>query len=161
MIRAAVLLLTLGTAASAGDLAVTFTEGAPKDRFDIINTGNCPLPAGLLTIDLEGTAGGLIFDVTGTGAGVDVFQPFEAVSGGAALTALPQVTDGDTRIDLALAALPAGAALAFTIDIDDTLGTRAITVTGSEMGGAMLRFDGRSAPFDAAARAVLTLPCAD
>lgn len=161
MIRAAVLLLTLGTAASAAELTVSFTEGAPKDRFDIINTGDCAIAPGLLTVDLSETAGGLVFDVTGTGAGVEVFQPFEVAAGSTALTALPRVTDGDTRIDLSLAALPAGAALAFTIDIDDTLGTRAITVTGSELSGAMVRFGEQRAPFNARARAVLTLPCAD
>lgn len=149
--------LAFATPASA-DLSVAFVEGAPKDRFRIVNTGACAVGPGSLQIDLGDAVGGLIFDVTGNGAGVEVFQPFEVSSGGAALTALPRVVDGDQRIDLALAVLPAGAELSFTIDVDDTAGTRAITVSGSEMAGAVVRFDGASGAFDGRARAVVSTP---
>ena len=156
MFRSPLLPVLLVCAAPAtADLSVTFTEGAPKDRFRIVNDGACATVPGLLEIDLSGAAGGLVFDVTGAGAGVEVFQPFEVEGDGAALTALPRVADGDRRIDLPLAALPAGAELSFTIDIDDTVSARGITVSGSELSGAVVRMSGRTAPFGQGARAAL------
>lgn len=157
MIRlvAPAVLACLAPAFAQADISVTFIEGAPKDRFVIANTGTCDLPAGVLQIDVSDAVGGLIFDVTGDGAGVEVFQPFELASGGAVLTALPQVVDGDQRIDLPLGPFPAQAEISFTIDMDDTAGTRGITVNGSELAGAVVRRGEVSAPFDASARAIL------
>lgn len=118
---------------------VTFREGAPKDRFTIINTSGCGLGAMDVTVDLSGSAAGLIFDVTAQGAGVQVFQPFDVVAGEELLLSTPQVRDGDTDVTLALSALPAGQAVAFTIDVDDTIGAREITVSRSEISGAGVR----------------------
>ncbi|SLN16085.1 hypothetical protein PSA7680_00433 [Pseudoruegeria aquimaris] len=131
----AVALACLGSAAQAG-LLVRFVEGAPKDRFEIRNEGTCPTAAGTLMLDLSKSAGGLIFDVTGRGAGVEVFQPFEMVAGAEALASLPKVRDGQDRLELAIENLPPGGLIAFTIDVDDTLGARAITVSGAEIAGA-------------------------
>ena len=64
---------------AAADIVVRFDEGAPKDSFTITNADNCALPLTAITIDLAGSAAGLIFDVTGSGAGVSVFQPFQLV----------------------------------------------------------------------------------
>ncbi|MCY6382107.1 aggregation factor core [Hoeflea prorocentri] len=118
------------------DLQVRFDEGAPKDRFTITNTGACALGAASLTIDLGGSPYGLIFDVTGKGAGVEVFQPFELVSGGEVLNTVPRVSDGDSAVTLDLTGLDAGASLAFTIDVDDTADALEITVSDSEIVGA-------------------------
>ncbi len=123
---------TTGTAA----LAVAFHEGAPKDRFVFRNAGSCDLEGMDITLDLSTSASGIIFDVTGTGAGVEVFQPFEIISGKAFVASQPSVGDGDTRLTLRLNSLPAGKEVAFTIDVDDTGGTREITVSDSEMRGA-------------------------
>ena len=87
---------------AAADILVRFDEGAPKDRFTITNTGNCALPLTSVTIDLTGSAAGLIFDVTGSGAGVSVFQPFQLVLGGEHVSTLPQVKDGDRAVSLKL-----------------------------------------------------------
>lgn len=143
------------------DLDLRFVEGAPKDRFSVTNTGPCPLGPGTLTFDLSGAAGGLIFDTTGTGAGVEVFQPFVLVSGMEQVLGQPQVSDGDTRVALNLRGLEPGGTVAFTIDVDDTGGGREITVSGSEIAGAIARLDGVqkvSAAFDARARATLPMP---
>ena len=51
------------------DLDVRFLEGAPKDRFIFHNNSNCSLETARLVLDLSGSSAGLIFDVTGKGAG--------------------------------------------------------------------------------------------
>ena len=121
---------------SFADLQVRFDEGAPKDRFTISNTDSCSLGATAITIDLRGSPYGLIFDVTGRGAGVEVFQPFELSQGGEYLNAYPEVLDGDNQLTLDLNGLAAGASLSFTIDVDDTANNREITVSGAEIMGA-------------------------
>ena len=120
------------------DLRVIFEEGAPKDRFSIVNVSRCDLGAARVTIDLEGSPYGLIFDTTGRGAGVEVFQPFELVSGGDQIHSLPKVMDGDTQITLALTGVGAGQTLAFTIDVDDTKTDQEIIVSDGEITGAMV-----------------------
>lgn len=135
--------ITLGAAVAAmfgsaapADVVVTFRDGAPKDRFEITNTGDCPVPAVSVLIDLATSPSGLIFDVTGEGVGVEVFQPFEVVSGGDFIGGASSLTDGDQRLQLDLLGLPAGQTVAFTTDLDDTLGGQEITVSGSEIAGA-------------------------
>ncbi len=121
---------------AAADILVRFDEGAPKDRFTITNTGNCALPLTSVTIDLTGSAAGLIFDVTGSGAGVSVFQPFQLVLGGEHVSTLPQVKDGDRAVSLKLKGLGPNQRVAFTIDVDDTAGASETMVSGSEIKGA-------------------------
>ena len=121
---------------SLADLQVRFDEGAPKDRFTITNTDGCSLGSAAITIDLRGSPFGLIFDVTDRGAGVEVFQPFELSQGGEYLNAYPEVLDGDNQITLDLNGLAAGASISFTIDVDDTVNNREITVSGTEILGA-------------------------
>ncbi|MFK7835107.1 MAG: aggregation factor core [Sulfitobacter sp.] len=139
MFRLSALALILCTSAAQADLTVRFDEGAPKDRFTLTNTGDCAVPAARVTLDLGTAPAGLIFDVTGTGAGVEVFQPFELVAGAENLNVLPTVLDGDTAIELDLRGLGQGQSVAFTIDVDDTGGGREITVSGSEIAGATVR----------------------
>ena len=87
-------------------------------------------------MDLSTSQGALIFDVTNQGAGVEVFQPFEVVAGQDAFSAMPTIVDGQNLVELPISNLRPGANIAFTIDVDDTLGGREITVTGSEISGA-------------------------
>ena len=138
MLRAtAAISLALGAAAPAvADVLVEFSEGAPKDRFTITGLATCPLGRADVMIDLSGWTAGLIFDVTGSGAGVEVFQPFENVSSTADLIKATDVRDGDTRISLTLRDITQGVSVAFTIDVDDTAGTRETVVSGSEILGA-------------------------
>ncbi|QBF32911.1 aggregation factor core [Thalassococcus sp. S3] len=123
---------------AAADLDVRFVEGAPKDRFELVNTSACATGPISVRLDLSGSAGGLIFDVTEAGAGVEVFQPFELAEGADALAALPSVADGDDVLTLDLIDLPADTRVSFTIDVDDTLGGREITVSGAEIEGALV-----------------------
>ncbi|WP_147106889.1 aggregation factor core [Tateyamaria sp. syn59] len=127
------------------DLTVSFRDGAPKDRFTLNYDGACALDRLDVQIDLGAAPAGLIFDTTPAGAGVQVFQPLEWVSGTASTS---DVTDGDTLLSLSLDDVRPGASWAFTVDIDDTTSTRQITVDGSEMAGAMLWADDQSAAFD-------------
>ncbi|MEM6385247.1 MAG: aggregation factor core [Pseudomonadota bacterium] len=124
------------------DVLVRFVEGAPKDRFDIVAGANlCGETPVSVIIDLEGSAGALIFDVSETGAGVEVFQPFELVAGRDHVTSHSPVSDGDTSLRLDLDGLSKGKKVAFTIDVDDTIGAREITVTDAEIAGASVRLE--------------------
>jgi hypothetical protein len=145
-------------APALADLRVEFREGAPKDRFVVVNDGVCALPAQVVSIDLGPSAGRLIFDTTGAGAGVEVFQPLDVTDGAAFLAVQPSARDGQTRLDLSLKALPAGARVELTTDLDDTVGQRAITVSGSEITGAVLTTASATAQFDASASATLPMP---
>lgn len=137
---AMITILSLVAPAAMADVTVSFIESAPKDRFVISNAACATGPVNV-TIDLSPSAGALIFDVTGSGAGVEVFQPFELVSGGAQVTKIPVVQDGDQVLTLELAGLVPGTDVAFTIDLDDTIQSREITVAGSEISGAKVVVD--------------------
>ncbi|MFT6224855.1 MAG: hypothetical protein ACJA1F_002712 [Paracoccaceae bacterium] len=143
------------------DIAFSFKEGAPKDRFTITNAGGCSIETATIMLDLSKSKSGLIFDVTGNGAGVEVFQPLMMVVGADALRTIPSVEDGDNRIRLDIAQLAAGKEISFTIDVDDTMGGREITVSGSEIEGAQVTFsqNGRieTAIFDSTARGLIKL----
>lgn len=143
------------------NLAVSFDEGAPKDRFTFANTGSCAITNAQILLDLSSSKSGLIFDVTGKGAGVEVFQPMEMTAGAQALLSVPEVKDGDNQIRLDIGELKAGQSIAFTIDVDDTAGTREITVSGSEIAGAKVRYSqegtSKTAVFARNARATVQL----
>ncbi|WP_164661226.1 aggregation factor core [Tropicibacter sp. Alg240-R139] len=149
----------MSASAAQAELSVTFIESAPKDRFVISNSGSCDIVSGTLRLELSSSKGALIFDVTGSGAGVEVYQPFELIEGRSALSKIPSVMDGQTALDLDIDHLKSGASIAFTIDVDDTLGAREITVTGSEISGATLHLTQgnrtNSAAFSSAATATL------
>ncbi len=132
--------VTFSTMAHA-DISVTFIEGAPKDRFTIENAGGCVLDGATMTIDLGASQAGLIFDTTSKGAGVEVFQPFELVAGVDFIQSKPAVRDGDKSVDLLLRDLPRQESIAFTVDVDDTMGGREITVSNTEIEGAVVRLN--------------------
>lgn len=147
-------------APASADIAVRFIEGAPKDRFVVAAAGDlCADGPVRVTVDLAGSAGALIFDVTGAGAGVEVFQPFELVSGAALVTGATAVKDGDTALTLELSDLGPAEEVAFTIDVDDTIGAREITVNGAEITGARVAVEAdgtrAEAAFDQTARATV------
>lgn len=132
------LIATLAATTASADITVTFRDGAPKDRFTITQNAPCAIGPATLVLDLGTAPAGLIFDTTSTGAGVEVFQPFEWVSAPAGMDTTPQVGDGDTGLALDLPNLTPQLPLAFTIDLDDTTSTRQITVSGSEVAGAQV-----------------------
>ena len=136
-ISALILFFAVSTPALA-DLQVQFDEGAPKDRFTISNLGDCEMGATLVSIDLSGSPYGLIFDTTGSGAGVQVFQPFELTAGKDKLASIPVVKDGQNKITLDLLGLKPREVVSFTIDVDDTVNNREITVADAEIAGATI-----------------------
>lgn len=144
------------------DVNVKFIEGAPKDKFVLTNVGICEHTGLEVTLDLTGSASGLIFDVTESGPGVEVFQPFRIVSGQDLLAVTPRVADGDKSITLSLDKFGKGQSVAFTIDVDDTSGAREITVSNDEIHGATVtiatsteRFSGS---FDSNSKAIVSIP---
>lgn len=131
----AVCIATPSVAAFA-DVKIRFVESAPKDRFVVTNTGNCELQDVVLKVDLTDTRGQLIFDTTESGAGVEVFQPFEQREGDVVLISSASVSDGDKSLSVRIASLPANEQVSFTIDVDDTLSNSElgqIRVTGAEI----------------------------
>lgn len=120
---------------------VSFIESAPKDRFVIENVGGCSLDDVTVSIDLTQSEGRLIFDTTATGAGVEVFQPFEIRSGDLKLVSSVDVKDGDTGLAININSLHPGKSVSFTIDVDDTLTSSElgkIRVTGAEIENAQV-----------------------
>ena len=157
--------LTLCSAPALADIEVTFLESAPKDRFTFTNTGACDLGPAILSLDLSGSAAGLIFDTSGDGAGVEVFQPYETVAGAEVLEAITPVSDGDAQIALTVSGLAPGQSVGFTIDVDDTLrdsNLGQIRVSDSEIKGATaaVSFADQTSNgvFDATSRATLRAP---
>ena len=142
MFRILAVLILLAWQPARADLQVTFTESAPKDRFEIRNSGECALRHLVLEIDLAPSAGRLIFDTTATGAGVEVFQPFEVTSGGIELMSSATVADGDSSLSLGIQSLAPGQAVSFTIDVDDTLPAGELgptRVANSEISGGLVK----------------------
>ena len=120
------------------DITVRFVESAPKDRF-VIASDTCPLRNVDVLIDLTGSAGALIFDVTAAGAGVEVFQPVEVQSG--TVVASP-VTDGDQQLSFSINELRAESEVIISADLDDVLADSSlgqIRVAGAELDGAAVR----------------------
>lgn len=122
-----------------------FIESAPRDRFSIQNTSTEGWLIHTIQLDLDGTEGKLIFDVTAQGAGVEVFQPFRDENDGEAnLVSTPEVLDGDTKIKLEFENFTSGQQYQFSIDVDDQLTQSElgqIRVSGSEMMGATMTLD--------------------
>ena len=101
-------------------MTVKFVESAPKDWFSITNNSDCGLMDIKVTVDLSNSVGQLIFDTTGSGAGVEVFQPFEVREGSITLDSGYDVVDGDRMLMLNIGVLNPGDTASFTIDVDDT-----------------------------------------
>ena len=118
--------ITLSQTAQA-NIEIDFREGAPKDRFIIKNIGQCEFNDLEVTIDLSNSDGKLIFDTTASGAGVEVFQPFEVTEGNMQLANDSVIFDGSNKIKLNISNLAPQKVASFTIDVDDTL-------TNSELG---------------------------
>ena len=146
---------------AAADLTARFYEGAPTDRFEIEYSGACPLTDLVVEIDLGASAAGLILDVTGSGAGVNVYQPLAVVAGGALLSDEPAVQDGDTLITLPVSRLDAGDRIVFTLDVDDTMGAGPTMISGAEIAGAQISIErvygASTADFDETAIATLKI----
>ncbi|MCV2401270.1 hypothetical protein OFY17_00085 [Marinomonas sp. C2222] len=147
------------------NLDARFIESAPKDRFVLSNTSQCDIQNITANIDLSNSTGKLIFDTTATGAGVEVFQPFEASNSNMQLTNGNKVNDGATGLSVKIATLKANDSVHFTIDVDDTLKRSElgnIRVSGSEIENATIEITAKDqtaskAAFDNRGKASLAL----
>lgn len=122
---------------------IEFTEGAPKDRFEIRNVSNGAWGLTSLSIQLAGSKGDLVFDTAPGGEGLSVYQPFEVQSGAAdvSLRGVPAVRDGDRAMDLEFDAFWSGKNFDFTIDLDDRLPVSEYgqtMISGAEIEGAVV-----------------------
>ena len=137
IIASTIAIIAIGVHSGAvADLAISFVESTPKDRFVITNQGSCTIASLRLEIDLSSSAGQLIFDTTAFGAGVEVYQPFEVRTGRLQLVSGAVVNDGDKALTISINSIDAGESVSFTIDVDDTLADSPlgnIRVDGSEI----------------------------
>ena len=136
---------------------MSFYESAPKDSFVLKNTSECVLEDLVFNVDLSKTAGRLIFDTTSSGAGVEVFQPFEVVNGSLTLVSSAKVNDGDTNLKIKIKRIAPTDSVSFTIDVDDTLAKSAlgnIRVADAEIAGMDVE---PGAVIGAMAKAVVTI----
>ncbi|MBR7889753.1 hypothetical protein J9B83_12490 [Marinomonas sp. A79] len=156
--------ILLAAQAAHADIEVSFVDSAPKDRFVITNMGECVLNNVELTLDLSNSVGRLIFDTTATGAGVEVFQPFEVRKGELTLLSASNIQDGDSSLSLMIETIDPKGSVSFTIDVDDTLVKSEygnIRVSGSEIanGNVMLTTNKTlsTATFNSYGKALVTL----
>ena len=129
----------IGLATAKAEMQFSFVESAPKDSFRIINNAACATGAVEVIIDLSTSAGNLVFDTTDTGAGVEVYQPFELVTGAEHVLSATPISDGDSMVHINLSSLSPGDEVVFTIDVDDQLASGELgqtRIAGSEIAGA-------------------------
>jgi len=98
-----------------------FVEGAPKDRFEFSNHSSENWSINKITLDLTESKGDLIFDTADGGAGVEVFQPFQADEQTAAIGNVQLPGDGGQTMVLEFDDFTPGSNFNFTIDLDDRL----------------------------------------
>ena len=135
----AVVLVGGAAVAESADVTVTFDENVPTDSFRIANTSLCRATVTAITIDLAGSAGGLVFDTAPGGEGVNAYEPFGLRAGGEIVTEVTPVADGDRSLTLTFSALAPGSAVEVTIDVDDRLVSGPLgqaQVAGAEISGA-------------------------
>ena len=121
------------------DIRVQFIEGAPSDRFEIVNQSRGSWVVGALTIDLGTSEGRLFFDTEEGGAGVQVYSPFAGDAGPVRLRRVTELRDGGTRITLDFDEMQPGDGFAFSIDLDDPSAQSALgptQIAGHEIRGA-------------------------
>ncbi|MFK7892841.1 MAG: hypothetical protein AB8B63_18655 [Granulosicoccus sp.] len=119
-----------------------FQEGAPRDYFYITNASEPKWSISEFNLDLEPSAGRLIFDTHAGGKGVDVFQLFEVAEGSAEIGSATLPGDGESQLRIHFLRFDAGDTFSFSIDVDDQLRDSSlgqIRVAGSEIAGSVLQ----------------------
>lgn len=136
LIASVLLPATQGRAEACGPrLIATFVEDA-ADLFALQNASEPGWSVVRVEVDLRGSGGALIFDVTDSGAGVSGWQPYAAAGGNAVVVGRTGVTDGDRLLSMAFGRFAPGERFAFTIDLDDTLpGGTQTWIDGAELAG--------------------------
>ena len=118
-LRLAPFLVLLAAAPATAELRVSYVDSSP-DWITVLNTSGCDLGPFELTIDLGASPAGLIFDVSGAGAGFAGYAPLAVVDGGDQVLSVTAVTDGDSRLVLELDFLAGNGTVRVAIDVDDT-----------------------------------------
>lgn len=119
-------------------LIVEFVEDS-ADFFVLRNASEPGWSVLRVEIDLRDSAGGLIFDVTESGAGVSAFQPYTAAGGTAAAAGRTEGTDGDSLLSIGFDRFGPGEHFVFSIDLDDTLpGHTQTWIDGAEIEGGVV-----------------------
>jgi len=134
-------LMLLAPSTALADLVASFTEASPVDLIVVENRSACDLYDFGLQIDLRGSAGGLVFDITEGGAGASIYQPFEILEGREAVRSFAPVRDGDRVASILFGTLEANRRVIFTVDIDDTAADSSwgqTVIDGPEIAGATL-----------------------
>ena len=135
--------LVLFATAARADIAVRFTEAAPKDSFTVTNGTGCDIAAGSITIDLGPAPAGLLFDTDPAGPGENVAQPLELARAENARATFAAVPDGATTAEIRIRDFRPGGEIEVTVDVDDSApsGPRGVQmIDGSEMAGARVTF---------------------
>lgn len=123
-----------------------FIESAPRDSFVFSNQSSRAWNIVSIQINMDQSAGKLIFDTIDGGDGVEVYQPFQVsksldASREAKLGKMPIPSDGDGNIALTFSHFPQEFSFTFTIDVDDQLTeseSGQIRVSDSEIAGTVL-----------------------
>lgn len=137
-LRVSLCLALCGALPALAELRVTYVDSAP-DRITIMNRSGCDLGPFELVIDLGASPAGLIFDVSGAGAGFAGFAPLQIVGGGEQVRGLSAVTDGDSRLTIELDHLAGNGTVAIAVDVDDTSPTSELgrtIISPAEIAGA-------------------------
>lgn len=118
VLRLAPCLALLATPALA-ELRVTYVDRSP-DWITIRNDSGCDLGPFELTVDIGRSPAGLIFDVSGSGAGFAGYAPLAVVEGAEQVVAIGELIDGDTRLVVELDFLAGDGSVRIAVDVDDT-----------------------------------------
>lgn len=101
------------------ELRVSYVDRAP-DLITIRNGSACDLGPFELTIDLRPSPAGLIFDISGAGAGFAGHAPLSILQGAEQVLSISDLTDGDTRLVLQIDFLSGNGTISMAVDLDDT-----------------------------------------
>jgi hypothetical protein len=138
-LRVALCMAVLAPATAMADLRVSYLESAP-DWFTIRNGSGCELGPFELAIDLGRSPAGLIFDVSGSGAGFAGYAPLAVVDGGEQVVSIGRITDGDSRLVVELDFLAGDGTVRVVVDVDDTNPASEFgptIISGAEFAGAL------------------------
>ena len=125
-------LVGMTSPAFSQDLIVQFADGAPTGQL-LLEANGCDISNAMVMLDLEGSAGRLIFET----APDDTRQPVEITSGYAALS---PVRNGDQRLQILVQTLPSGESLLLSAGLNDTTtGDAHVAAHAAGMVGASVR----------------------
>lgn len=110
-----VVLIWTALPAAALDLRVSIEDGDPLDRIRIVNTGNCTVAPGLVTINMANSEGRIVIDTEAGGPGTRDPFPITVENGPARLE---PVADGDMSLGLRMGGLAPGGGITISFDGD-------------------------------------------